>query len=151
VPGCFQFGGKRRVPARGHASERFNRQSRPDGRAQAVDEDAIRGIEKDKLEIGPGLSDILKLTSRIAPELAMNAFGKPVRAMLAQDSRTVPLTFQAKYPDREPDSRGLAAGTMAAGCGAVSDAFPAPGNQIMAWLKTTLFGAISVGSISALR
>jgi hypothetical protein len=39
---------------------------RPDGRDQAG-EDAIRGIEKDKLEIGSGWSNILKLMSRIAP------------------------------------------------------------------------------------
>ena len=46
---------------------------------------AIRGLEKDKLEIRPGLSQVLKLVSRIAPQLALNALSKPVQAMVMED------------------------------------------------------------------
>src|SRR5580704_1240964 len=37
---------------------------------------AIRALEKDVLEIRPGLSNILKLLSRVAPALALNMFAK---------------------------------------------------------------------------
>jgi len=45
---------------------------------------AIRGIQKDRLEILPGLSKVLRLVSRIAPGLAVKAASGPVDAMLAQ-------------------------------------------------------------------
>jgi len=45
---------------------------------------AIRGFQKDHLEILPGLSRILRLVSRIAPGLAVKAASGPVDAMLAQ-------------------------------------------------------------------
>jgi uncharacterized oxidoreductase len=45
---------------------------------------AIRGIQKDHLEILPGLSKVLRLVSRIAPGLAVKAASGPVDAMLAQ-------------------------------------------------------------------
>ncbi len=46
----------------------------------------IRRIEKDKLEIPPGLSNILKLLSRLAPEFALKVVSKPVEAMLAKEA-----------------------------------------------------------------
>ena len=49
---------------------------------------AIREIEKDTLEIRPGLSKIMKVMSRIAPQLVINALSRPLRAMLAQTSGT---------------------------------------------------------------
>jgi uncharacterized oxidoreductase len=45
---------------------------------------AIRGFQKDQLEILPGVSKILRLVSRIAPGLAVKAASGPVDAMLAQ-------------------------------------------------------------------
>jgi uncharacterized oxidoreductase len=57
---------------------------------------AIRGIEKDKLEIRPGLSNVLKFMSRLAPELMMKALSRPVKAMLAQGSRNAPLLVEGK-------------------------------------------------------
>jgi uncharacterized oxidoreductase len=49
---------------------------------------AIREIEKDTLEIRPGLSKIMKVMSRIAPELVVNVISRPLRAMLAPTSGT---------------------------------------------------------------
>jgi uncharacterized oxidoreductase len=49
---------------------------------------AIREIEKDTLEIRPGLSKIMKVMSRIAPQLLINALSRPLRAVLAQTSGT---------------------------------------------------------------
>jgi uncharacterized oxidoreductase len=43
---------------------------------------AIRALEKDVLEIRPGLSNILKLLSRVAPALALNMFAKSSAASL---------------------------------------------------------------------
>jgi uncharacterized oxidoreductase len=51
--------------------------------AKMVDR-AIRGLEGDQLEIRPGLSNLLKLMSRVAPQFILNRFSKPVEAMLAQ-------------------------------------------------------------------
>jgi uncharacterized oxidoreductase len=45
---------------------------------------AIRGFQKDHLEILPGFSKVLRLVSRIAPGLAIKAASGPVDAMLAQ-------------------------------------------------------------------
>jgi uncharacterized oxidoreductase len=45
---------------------------------------AIRGFQKDHLEILSGVSKVLRLVSRIAPGLAVKAASGPVDAMLAQ-------------------------------------------------------------------
>ena len=45
---------------------------------------AIKGLASDQLEIRPGLSNVLKLMSRVAPQFVLNRFSKPVEAMLAQ-------------------------------------------------------------------
>ena len=45
---------------------------------------AIKGLRNDRLEIRPGLSKVIRLLSRLAPQLALNAFSKPVAAMVAQ-------------------------------------------------------------------
>jgi uncharacterized oxidoreductase len=39
---------------------------------------AIRGLERDHLEIHPGLSKVLKLMSRVAPQFALNRLSKSV-------------------------------------------------------------------------
>jgi len=44
---------------------------------------AIQGLRKDQLEIRPGLSNVLKLMSRIAPQFMLNQLSKPVDRMLA--------------------------------------------------------------------
>ena len=46
---------------------------------------AIQGFEKDTLEIRPGLSNTLKLMSRIAPQFMLKQLAKPVDAMLARN------------------------------------------------------------------
>ncbi|HEY5371592.1 MAG TPA: SDR family NAD(P)-dependent oxidoreductase [Hanamia sp.] len=43
---------------------------------------AIKGLEKDKLEIYPGLANIIKIVSRIAPNFLLNQLAKPVDKML---------------------------------------------------------------------
>jgi uncharacterized oxidoreductase len=43
---------------------------------------AIKGIEKDRLEIRPGQSNILKAMSRVAPQFILNQLSKPVDNML---------------------------------------------------------------------
>src|ERR1700678_1424061 len=45
---------------------------------------AIQGLRKDHLEIRPGLSNMLKLMSRIAPQFILNQLSKPLDRMLAQ-------------------------------------------------------------------
>jgi uncharacterized oxidoreductase len=45
---------------------------------------AIDGIERDRLEIRPGLSNMLKIMSRLAPNFILQKLGKPVERMLAQ-------------------------------------------------------------------
>jgi uncharacterized oxidoreductase len=45
---------------------------------------AIQGLRKDRLEIRPGLSNMLKLMSRIAPQFILNQLSKPVDRMRAQ-------------------------------------------------------------------
>jgi uncharacterized oxidoreductase len=45
---------------------------------------AILGLRKDRLEIRPGLSNMLKLMNRIAPQFILNQLSKPVDRMLAQ-------------------------------------------------------------------
>jgi uncharacterized oxidoreductase len=47
---------------------------------------AIRGLKKDRLEITPGLSNVLKLMSRIAPSIMMKAIGGSVDTMLAKNT-----------------------------------------------------------------
>jgi len=43
---------------------------------------ALKGIEKDQLEIRPGLSNVLKFISRVAPNFGVNMLGKAVDTML---------------------------------------------------------------------
>jgi len=45
---------------------------------------AIKGIQKDQVEILPGFSKVLKLMSRIAPNLMVKATSGSMDAMLAQ-------------------------------------------------------------------
>jgi uncharacterized oxidoreductase len=45
---------------------------------------AIKGLKEDHSEIRPGLSNVLKLMSRVAPQFGLNRFSNPVEAMLAQ-------------------------------------------------------------------
>jgi len=47
-------------------------------------EDAIDGIKHDRLEIRPGLSNMLKTMSRIAPNFIVKQLGKSVDPMLEQ-------------------------------------------------------------------
>jgi uncharacterized oxidoreductase len=47
----------------------------------------MKDLEKDQFEIRPGPSNILKLMSRIAPQLALNRFSKAVQAMLLHDGQ----------------------------------------------------------------
>jgi uncharacterized oxidoreductase len=44
---------------------------------------AIKGIQKDKYEIYPGLARILKIMSRIAPGILLNQMGKVAEKSLA--------------------------------------------------------------------
>jgi len=64
---------------------------------------AIREIEKDTLEIRPGLSKIMKVMSRIAPELVVNVISRPLRAMLAQTSGTAQSTVEAEHNNLRSD------------------------------------------------
>ncbi|MGA2880997.1 MAG: SDR family NAD(P)-dependent oxidoreductase [Bryobacteraceae bacterium] len=52
---------------------------------------AIQGIRKDQLEIRPGLSNVLKLMSRIAPQFMLKQFSKPVDGMLARTLAATPI------------------------------------------------------------
>lgn len=45
---------------------------------------AITGFARDRLEIRPGLSNLLKIMSRLAPNFILRQLGKPVDRMLAQ-------------------------------------------------------------------
>ena len=45
---------------------------------------AIKGMKKDQLEIRPGLSNMLKLMSRVAPQFILHRLSKQAKAMLAQ-------------------------------------------------------------------
>jgi uncharacterized oxidoreductase len=45
---------------------------------------AIKGLQKDQLEILPGVSKVMRLMSRIAPGLMVKALSGSVDAMLAQ-------------------------------------------------------------------
>ena len=47
-------------------------------------EAAIAGLKKDRLEIRPGISNVLKLMSRIAPGLMLRALSGSVDGMLAR-------------------------------------------------------------------
>jgi len=52
---------------------------------------AISGMKQDRLEIRPGLSNVLKLLSRLAPSFALNLVGQTAQASLdriAQQSAT---------------------------------------------------------------
>ncbi len=60
------------------------------GAAKAMDvkvlaNHAIVGLKKDTLEIRPGVSNTLKLMSRIAPQFMLKQLAKPADAMLAQN------------------------------------------------------------------
>ncbi len=48
----------------------------------ALVKSALAGIKKDQLEIRPGLSNVLKLMSRVAPQFIVNQLGKSVDDML---------------------------------------------------------------------
>ena len=48
-------------------------------------QDAIAGIEKDLLEIRLGLSNLLKIMSRLAPDFIVQRLGKSVDRMLAEE------------------------------------------------------------------
>ncbi len=50
---------------------------------------AIQGIQRDKFEIRPGFSKVIRLLSRVAPQLALHAFSRPVQAMVAQPTRPI--------------------------------------------------------------
>jgi uncharacterized oxidoreductase len=50
----------------------------------ALVEHALNGIKHDRLEIRPGLSNMLMIMSRIAPNFIVKQLGKPVDRMLAQ-------------------------------------------------------------------
>lgn len=45
---------------------------------------AIDGLENDRLEIRPGLSNMMKIISRLAPGFIFKRLGKSVGRMLAQ-------------------------------------------------------------------
>ena len=47
-------------------------------------EEAIRGLERDRLEIRPGLANVMKILSRVAPGFVLRQLSKPVDHMLAQ-------------------------------------------------------------------
>ena len=47
-------------------------------------EHAIKGLVKDHLDIRPGLSNVLNILSRLAPQFAVNLLGKSVDSMLDQ-------------------------------------------------------------------
>lgn len=51
---------------------------------QVLVQQAIRGLSKDVLEIRPGLSNFLKLMSRVAPQWMLKQLGKSTDTMLAQ-------------------------------------------------------------------
>lgn len=46
--------------------------------------EAIKGIEKNQLEIRPGMANTLKIMSRLAPEFILGQLSKPVDQMLAE-------------------------------------------------------------------
>jgi len=46
--------------------------------------EAIRGLEKDRQEILPGASNVLKMMSRFAPGIILNQLSKPVDTMLSE-------------------------------------------------------------------
>jgi uncharacterized oxidoreductase len=48
---------------------------------------AIKGLQKDQLEILPGFAKVLRLKSRIAPNLMVKATSGSMDAMLAQTKR----------------------------------------------------------------
>ena len=52
--------------------------------SQRLSAEPISGLERDRLEIRPGLSNVLKLMRRVAPQFILNRLSKPVEAMLAQ-------------------------------------------------------------------
>jgi uncharacterized oxidoreductase len=45
---------------------------------------AIKGLQKDQPEILPGLSKVLRVGSRIAPDMMVKAASGPINAMLAE-------------------------------------------------------------------
>ncbi len=45
---------------------------------------ALDGIAHDRLEIRPGLANVLKIMSRVAPDFMVHQIGKPVDRMLAR-------------------------------------------------------------------
>lgn len=51
---------------------------------QTLAKHAILGLKKNTLEIRPGLSNVLKLMSRVAPQFILNQLGKSADSMLSQ-------------------------------------------------------------------
>ena len=51
-------------------------------------QDAIAGIENDRLEIRPGLSNLLKIMSRLVPDFIVQRLGRSVDGMLAENGGT---------------------------------------------------------------
>jgi uncharacterized oxidoreductase len=45
---------------------------------------ALAGLRKDELEIRPGLSNVLRLMSRVAPRLILSQLSKPAERMQAR-------------------------------------------------------------------
>ncbi len=52
--------------------------------AARLAEEAMKGLEKDRLEIRVGLANAIKLLSRVAPGFILKQLSKPVDEMLAQ-------------------------------------------------------------------
>jgi uncharacterized oxidoreductase len=61
---------------------------------QTLAQHAIKGIKNDKMEIRPGLSNVLKLMSRITPQFMLNQLGKSVDDMLAESGNWVSATVR---------------------------------------------------------
>jgi 2-polyprenyl-6-methoxyphenol hydroxylase-like FAD-dependent oxidoreductase len=56
----------------------------PDGLVVVLVQHAITGFARDRLEIRPGLSNLRKIMSRLAPNFILRQLGKPADRMLAQ-------------------------------------------------------------------
>jgi len=69
---------------------------------EALVQHAIDGIAKDPLKIRPGLSNLLKLMSRLAPNFILKQLDKPIDRMLARSQRLRP--FRRPGHKRESQS-----------------------------------------------
>ncbi len=54
-------------------------------KADAMVREAVRGMQRDKLEIRPGQSNQLRFMNRVAPEFILGQLSKPVERLLAKD------------------------------------------------------------------